>query len=69
MNWRTVAEELTNRSRGGMTRLELSNCGQFTISDLARGATEQPNTDLGLRFLELHTVMMIGQEKRRTEDT
>ncbi|WP_041494496.1 helix-turn-helix domain-containing protein [Burkholderia sp. KJ006] len=57
MNWQTIVVTLTNRAAGGWTQLELAKlceCGQSTISDLARGATEQPGADLALRLLELH---------------
>ncbi|KVW77413.1 helix-turn-helix domain-containing protein [Burkholderia ubonensis] len=57
MNWQTIVEDLTNRAAGGWTQVELARrcgCGQSTISDLARGATEQPGGDLALRLLALH---------------
>ncbi|KWE97904.1 MULTISPECIES: helix-turn-helix domain-containing protein [Burkholderia cepacia complex] len=61
MNWQTIVVKLTNRAAGGWTQVELAklcDCGQSTISDLARGATEQPGADLALRLLELHGELM-----------
>ncbi|MCR4471192.1 helix-turn-helix domain-containing protein [Burkholderia sp. SCN-KJ] len=48
---------LTDREHGGMTQAKLAeacDCGQRTISDLARGITKRPNADLGLRLLEIY---------------
>jgi transcriptional regulator with XRE-family HTH domain len=69
MNWNILIRALTNRERGGVTQVELARrceCGQSTISELARGVTSTPNANLGLKLLELHSELF-GSEKSPIE--
>jgi transcriptional regulator with XRE-family HTH domain len=54
MDWQSLIAELKARKFTQEDIASICNCGQSTVSDLARGITKRPNFEIGQTLIALH---------------
>lgn len=60
MNWKNLIADLQARGLSQPQIAAACECGQATISDLARGRTEDPRDSLGQALRALHAQALAG---------
>ncbi len=65
MNWKTLIEQIKDKGLSQQDIAARCNCGQATISDLAKGTTEDPRFSLGEALQALHAELHPPPKRRK----